>query len=191
MSRKNTKSWTDEEVQILRDYYNKVSTEEILKMLPNRDIGSIRQKVSKAKITKRQQWTEAEVETLERLYPTTSPNEIVKHLNEKTVHAIRSKAKLMKLQKLPEADGRRSKYANHSRVFSEYEESVIRLYYPYGGYRRVQEELPARTKESIMLKANKMGIKYDKYAKPIWEREEEEIEDFGTKRLVVVKLKLK
>lgn len=179
------KRWTKEEIQKLESMYNTATKEELLAAFPDRDYLSILKKASKLGIgKKKERWTEGEIEKLKRMYPYSDMDTLVKELK-KTESAIKSKAKQLKLKKDPNYDGRK-KNSGRANSWSDYEDAILRLHYPYGGYKKVMEELPARTASAIKNRAKKLGLTHDPNARPIWERIEEDISDIGIKRTVRV-----
>lgn len=180
------KRWTKEEIVLLERYYNVSNKEQLLTLFPDRDYLSILKKASKLGINeKKSKWTDGEIEKLKRLYPISLTDTLLKEFKGKTKSAILSKAKQLKLKKLSEFDSRK---VNSGRVnsWSDYEDSILKLHFPYGGYKKVMEELPVRTKNSIQNRARKLGIIHDPKLHPIWERKEEMIEDIGINRVVKI-----
>ena len=180
------KRWTKEETDILEKYYNISTQEEITLKLPGRDYSSIMRKASKMGIvSKRSKWTEGDIEKLKRLYPISNMKTLCMEFPDKTEQSISSKVKQLKLKKAPDYDGRKN---NKGRVntWSDYEDSILKLHYPYGGYVKVMEELPARTKQSIQNRARVLGVRNNSTIEPIWDRKVETIEDSGINRTVKV-----
>lgn len=184
------KRWTKEEEQLLKQHYNVSNREQLEELFPDRDYLSIMKKASKLGINdKKTKWTDVETEKLKRLYPITSMDVLLKELKGKTESAIQSKAKLLKLKKSEEYGRIRRNKGRRPDCWTPYEDSILRLHYPYGGYKKVMEELPLRTSHGIRNRANLLGIKYDPNAHPMWERKEILIEDFGANRTVKVTFK--
>jgi hypothetical protein len=181
------KRWTEEEEQLLEQHYNISDKEQLKVLFPDRDYISIMKKASKLGINdKKTRWTDGEIEKLKRLYPITPMDILLKELKGKTESAIQSKAKLLKLKKSEEYGRIRRNKGRRPDCWTPYEDSILKLHYPYGGYKKVMEELPLRTSHGIRNRANLLGIKFDPTIHPIWERKQEIIEDIGINRVIKV-----
>lgn len=89
------KRWTKEEIEILKKHYSTSTPDELLKLLPGRNIKAIKTKANKLGLSKTDEtrslirtminkeriiWTDEEIEILKKYYPKYGPVWIQKHL---------------------------------------------------------------------------------------------------------------
>jgi len=90
--------WSDEEIRILKDNYSKCSNYELLSLLPNRTLGSIRYKVNDLDIYYNKynihMWSEKDIEDLKELYWNSSQEVMLERFYPRKWEAIKSRAKL-------------------------------------------------------------------------------------------------
>lgn len=80
--------WTDEEIELLRNNYNVLSKEDLLKLLAPRSWSSILSKANKIGINKRLSWSSNEDELLRGIYPIMDINEVIKRFPNRTKNSI-------------------------------------------------------------------------------------------------------
>ena len=91
--------WSQHDKDILMQYYNVISTEEIQKMLDKEyKIRTIQNQAKKMGLTQNSYWTEDEVDIMNEKYPSLGAMGIMEFLPNKTYHAIIGKAVAMGLR---------------------------------------------------------------------------------------------
>lgn len=178
------KHWTREELQLLKKHYQSYSKDKLLSLFPERDYDQILKKANKEGLTKRGRWSDLEIQILKRMYPYSHIETLKKEIPEKSEKAIIAKAKTLKLKK--EKGYVQTKRIKRVNSWSNYEDAILKTYFPLGGTPKVQEHIPSRSRGSIQNRAIKLGVKYDPNAFDIWERHEVNIQDFGPNRQVKV-----
>ncbi|AZV43537.1 hypothetical protein BAOM_2928 [Peribacillus asahii] len=180
-------SWTENELSLLEENYNKVNINQLIRLLPNRTEAAIVNKAKKLKLstTQKLKWTEEEEVKLKELFPCNTIDELLTHFSNRTSNSILAKAKEMNLKK--DESHIQKVRRKRSTNWTESEDAILRKHYPTGGYKPVNEQLPHRNAKSILSRAVKLGIKrIDKYGWN-WNREVVSIEDIGHRRTVVIK----
>lgn len=177
------KHWTREELQLLKKHYQSYSKDKLLSLFPERDYDQILKKANKEGLTKRGRWSDLEIQILKRMYSYSNIHTLKREIPNKSEKAIISKAKTLKLKKQKEYVRPLQERVNS---WSNYEDAILKTYFPIGGTPKVQEHIPSRSKGSIQNRAIKLGVKYDPIAFDIWERHEVNVQDFGPNRQVKV-----
>lgn len=91
-------SWSENEINILRKYYGKISNEEIQKLLPRYwETTAIKAKSELLGLGTDRRWTSEEEYIIKKYYPTVSLNELLPMLPNRTLSSIRGKAKSLGL----------------------------------------------------------------------------------------------
>lgn len=165
--------WTDEEVEILKKYYPTGDMDELLKMLPNRTLGRIRDKANKLGIkrevvSKRKEtgkmlvWTDEEVDLLKKVYADLSNKELLEMFPRFDIRRIRNKARRLGLEKTDEAkekdkQERIEKLIGDS-IWTDEEIRILKENYEVMGAKGLMKLLPNRTRMAIATKALKLGL---------------------------------
>lgn len=141
------KEWTEEENNILREYYPVEGYKEVIDRLEGRTRGAINLQAKKLGIKAPDNtWTKEENAILRKYYPVEGIK-VIDKLENRTKFAIITQAKKLEL-KAPN-------------TWTEEENDILKEYYPSEGC-KVANRLNGRTKKSIKMRANKLGIKYQK-----------------------------
>lgn len=156
-----TSRWTEEEDNILREFYREhpdgQSLKSISHRLKNRTMIAIRSRASELGLIVLDYWSQDEIEIIKIYYPTEGSN-VVKRLPNRTKGAIKRKADKMGL---------------HCKKFwSDEEIEILRKYYSTEGL-KVSKRLSNRTDSAIIRQAQKMNINSLAGGKPWTEQEDE------------------
>ncbi len=149
--------WTNEEVQIMKDYYPTASHAKLAELLPRRSKSAIIAKASKLKIVRLVNvWTEEECKLLKRHYPSRTDNhELMKLIPNHSFVAIKTKAKLLGLRRGPYLpDSKKSTV----RRWTKDEVDVLKLYYNTIEDKDLLRLLPDRTLMAIKHLSRKFGL---------------------------------
>lgn len=114
--RMNAMYWNKKDIDTLREYYGKVSKEEIIKLIPNWNYSAIRSKAQWLGLTKSREWSDGEVKLLLILYPSVPMSEVLLSLPKRTMPAILGKARKLGLLS----------YFYINNVYSEEDENYLR-----------------------------------------------------------------
>lgn len=177
------KTWDDEDLKILRDFYPKTFIDELCKMLPNKTKEQIRSRVAYEGLTKNDdilkktihKWEDDEKKILKIYYEVTPMEELKKMLTNKTERQILTKARQMKLKKDEEFvnDYRVEKMMEgRGNIWTVEEIAILHKYYRNEGVEGCKKYLPNRTLSQIYAKASQEGLKTLKVMEE-WERVEE------------------
>jgi hypothetical protein len=146
--------WTDEEIDILKEYYPKGGVKEAQKHLnTERSEHAIRRKAEDLHIIEKtygRRWAKEEVEVLKKYYPKGGTWAVQKHLVNRSKDGIEHKAAELKL--------------SDERQWTRKELRLLREYYPEGGAEAVKKRIQFRGRsiEAINRKAESMNIKVKK-----------------------------
>ena len=141
------REWTEEENNILREYYSVKGYKEVINRLEGRTRGAINLQAKKLGIKAHDNtWTEEENAILRKYYPVEGIK-VIDKLESRTKFAIITQVKKLKL-KAPN-------------TWTEEENDILKEYYPSEGC-KVANRLNGRTEKSIKMRVNKLGIKYQK-----------------------------
>lgn len=141
------REWSEEENNILREYYPVEGYKEVIDRLEGRTRGAINLQAKKLGIKAPDNtWTEEENAILRKYYPVEGIK-VIDKLENRTKLAIITQAKKLEL-KAPN-------------TWTEEENDILKEYYPSEGC-KVANRLNGRTKKSIKMRVNKLGIKYQK-----------------------------
>jgi hypothetical protein len=143
------KKFTQEEIEIIKEYYPTLSKEESKTqmgiLLPNRSYDVIIAKAKRLGIKKSFWWTEDDISRLKELYPITEKDEIIAYFNGRTYKEIQTMANSLKLK--------RDLY-----YWSPDEVEIVEKYYPNSSKEELEELLPRHTFLQIRSKASKLKI---------------------------------
>lgn len=138
--------WSKNEIDILKKYYSIIPTEEILPLLPKRDINAIFTKASELKLPHYNTWTKNEIEILKKYYGKLNVSEIEEMLDKKhSISSIKTKAQRIGLTK--------------SIRWDEEDEKIVIENYPKLPIENISEMLPNKSKMSIIGIARKHNLK--------------------------------
>lgn len=140
------KKWTDEEVEIIREYFPQGGARLVIEKGVNRDVREIGAKASNMGIkidSGRNYWTEEEEEILRKYYPEEGIN-VVDRLEGKDKLSVRNKVRYMKL------NGPTNKWTPE-------EIAILEKYYPEEGG-KVVDRLPNKTSVNVYYKASLMKL---------------------------------
>lgn len=85
--------WNQHDLNILREYYNRIDNKEIQKMLSkNWSIKAIRAKSQALGLGKNRKWSDEEEILLKEIFPTQSIGDVLKQFPKRTLHSILGKA---------------------------------------------------------------------------------------------------
>ena len=162
---KKSKKWTDEEINILINFYPKGAAEEVQKYLPNRTLSSIHHKASRLKIGyENDNWTKDEIDIITEKYPVGGKDLVHTILPHRSISAIRTKASDLGL----------SYDAYHEeKDWTEQEIETLKYWFPLLGIVSVYEtrsiigtpsifeKLPNRSRSSLRNKVHRLNLTYD------------------------------
>lgn len=152
------KYYTEEEIQVLKDYYPISTNEEMLKLLPNRNSASIHTKASKLGLTKDNRWTESELCALKQWL-----QEGKKH---KEIYQL-----FKGRHSLPDISRKGQKMNLITRrKWTEDEIQILCSYYPVAPIDEFIGMLNNRTRHAIIGKAVKLGLQ----SYVFWTKEDED-----------------
>lgn len=145
-------AWTKNDLSLLINNYGKMKYEEIKKILySNRSISEIKRKANELGITKNNYWSENEISILVNNYENKTLIEVKKMLPNRTISSILTKARDYNLYSLNTLVHR---YTND-------EDEYIKNNYNKMRTKEIADKLN-RTKDAIIIRANKLGIYKDK-----------------------------
>lgn len=156
-----TNYWTEEEIQILKQFYPMDGTEIVYEKLnKRRNKQSIQVMASKLKI-KREIWTDKEISILKEFYETQGCS-VRDRLNNKSDSCIQAMAAKLKLK---------STAGNRAHQWTKEEDEMLRQYYPIEG-KLCAKRFVNRSVQAIQNRAFTLGIK-----SPVqrWTNEEDKI----------------
>lgn len=139
--------WTQEQIQIMIDYYEIEGPTKIMKRLPDKTYSSIKNKARRLNLKSRETldvWTEREITLIKENYQKFGP-EIPELLKTRTKQSIRYKAHELGLY--------REEFS-----WSKSDIELLIKYYPIEGI-KVKDRLPNRTEEQIRRKVKKLKLK--------------------------------
>lgn len=140
-------TWSDEEIQILRNYYAEHAKNPIIKdllsLLPKRSEDGIKAMVSRLHLsTSPSVWTEEENDILRKYYVSEGTMQVSQRLKNRTISGIQSQANKLGLTRIG---------------WSEKEIQLLRELYPINGA-NIPELLTTKSRRKIMRYAKKLGI---------------------------------
>lgn len=97
--KRNNYYYSQEEINLIKKYYTKLSVSELKNMLPNRSEQSIMVKANKLGIISRERWSEEEIEILINYYKDETNFEVQKYLSNRSLSAIQCMAGKLGLNK--------------------------------------------------------------------------------------------
>ena len=134
------KCWTEEEDNIIREFYPTEEIDGCVKRLLKRTKSAIRNRVQILGIKKVSRWTEEEINILKKYYPIEGPTGCVERLKKRNEETIIAKARDM-LLKAPD------------KLWTEEEENILLKYYPLEGVKGCAERIKGRTENAIRYRA--------------------------------------
>jgi len=149
---KKPNSWTQKEIDVLKEHYPKgMSLEQLQKLLPDRTIRAIIVRVRKLKIKREEKsWSDKEVDLLRKYYPRCSSAQMREILPKRTIQAMHGKASILGITK--------------ESFWNKEEEQLFKKHYRSKiSIEELKELFPNRSYSSILHKACKLGIKKGKY----------------------------
>ena len=155
--------WTDNEIRILKEKYNKISSDDLYEIFNHRHTQkAIRSKAKKLKLTTNPFWTDAEKEIVKNNYSTMSMNELLLLLPNKTNNAIVGMAKKL---------GIKSKYYLEEKYTEQQKQFIIDNWQKLNDIEiaDILDKTPAGIKEQRtklgLYKVNKEYAKYESVSK--------------------------
>jgi len=146
------KTWTNDEIEILKNSFTIKSKKEIQKLLDSKTWEAIRHKALKFGLNRGQDgdWTKVEIDLLTKVYPDTKNSEIWGLFPGRSVPAIKGKVGVLKLYK-------NKNY--HGRWWHDNEIEFLKVNYPYGNKKDICEKLKTKSWDAIKIMAEKLDIK--------------------------------
>lgn len=154
------RSWTEEEIRIMENYYIELGGNGIVQYLPNRTLTEIRAKAAKMKLIRKQRWTKEEDKIMERYYPKLGSN-IQSMLPNRTINTILVRAQKLNLRVLHSTD-----------KWTEDEIEILKSNYEDMGT-GCCSILKNKDRNAIRIKAESLGLKPPKVN--YWTDEEDDI----------------
>lgn len=150
LKHKNSRGWSSELDNILRDVYPYYSNSEIHdKFIPNKSVRAIQSHAVKIGLQKQGVvWTEDEDDLLKEIYKSYKVDELVDKFENKTANAISERAKLLGLK------------TEHG-IWTKNELEILDKYYISMGSKKLVQSglLNTHTEAQITCKANSIGLK--------------------------------
>lgn len=160
---RNSNSWSEEEIEIIKKYYPIEGSTGCVKRLKNRKVGAVNTLAKKIGIKYiGDLWQPEEVDIIKKYYPTEGLRGCAKRLSKRTPQSILSRASKLGV--------------NLDALWSENELELLKYYYPLNGAKGCEKYLPKKTISQISYKAQIL-----KLTSPIsnknrqWTPEEDEI----------------
>ena len=151
---RNSNSWTEEEIEIIKKYYSSEGSRGCAERLKNRKIATIDRVARKLGIEYiGDSWQPNEDEIIKKYYPTEGTSGCVKRLSGRTPTAITARASRIGVNLNP--------------PWSEEELQLLKCYYPVEGAEGVKKYLPHKTVNQIASKAQSLKIKSLKHQKRV------------------------
>lgn len=151
---KSSKRYSESEIEILKKYYPIGGYKEVIKYLPHRTKKSIIEKARTLGVkTKNYKiaYSENEKDIIRKFYSIGGAKLVQEKLSSyRHIDSIRRIASDLGIKSTTD-------------YFEEYEDEIIKTYYPKNGYEKVIELLPHREKKSIQQRASKLGVSYLSY----------------------------
>ena len=161
--------YSNEEDEIIKQNYKKISTTELAEMLPGRSPSSIRNRAFELGLTEPKfKWTPEKEAILKQYCETETLTELQKRFPDLTEDQIKNKIHNLGLAVYKEE----RKYWENGVYWTPEREEKLRETYPTEGSAAVRH-FPGMTKQAVMAKASALDIKYIKI-RP-WTPEEEDI----------------
>ena len=91
------KRWTENEINVLKENYNKMNRSELYALLPNRTDTAINTKLNKLNLSHLEWWSEEEDILLKQLYPVEPIDDILQYFPNRTKESLRNRAKKFNL----------------------------------------------------------------------------------------------
>lgn len=140
-----TSRWTDNEIEVLKNYYPIEDIDDVYARIPRHTKQSIIQKASKLNLKSSSNWSDGDLEILKKYYPIVSSKEIMTMIgNRHSILSIKTKADRLGIYKFVR--------------WTSDEENIIRLNYSKISTSEMMKLLPNRTYEAIIAKARQLGI---------------------------------
>lgn len=151
---RNSNSWTEEEIEIIKKYYSAEGSIGCAERLKNRKITTINSVARKLGIEYiGDSWQINEDEIIKKYYPTEGVSGCVKRLPRRTPTAIIARASRIGV--------------NLNALWSEEELQLLKRYYPVEGAEGVKKHLPHKTVNQIASKAQSLKIKSLRHQKRV------------------------
>ena len=161
--------YSNEEDEIIKQNYKKISTTELAEMLPGRSPKSIRNRAFELGLTEPKfKWTPEKEAILKQYCQTETLPELQKRFPDLTEDQIKNKIHNLGLTVYKEE----RKYWENGVYWTLEREEKLRETYPTEGSAAVRH-FPGMTKQAVMAKASDLGVKYIKIR--TWTPDEEEI----------------
>lgn len=144
----NSYFWTKEEIKILRNNYSKLETEELIKLLPNKNHNSIYLKASRLGLVKGTRWSNKELSLLKSIYPTMSKKQILEKLPNRTWNAILRRVNELGLKK----------EIKESKTWTDDEILFLKQWFRRASDEFLMDMLPDKTWTAIIHKASRLGL---------------------------------
>jgi len=165
--KEGSRRWTREEVAFLKTFHDSISDEELLLLMPDRTLSSIKgylrsNKISSKKCIKRKferkpEWSNLELKTLVENYNRLPYEELQKLLSDRTLKAIRARIRILGLTRDKEVWANYVKRGLYS-IWSDEELQILKDNFDKSA-EDILSLLPYRSIHGIALKAKQFGIK--------------------------------
>ena len=152
------KGWTEEEINILKEFYIKEDAQQLRKRLPGKTTSQIFNQAFKMGLRKNNRWSESEIDILKMFYGTESIEELQVKLPGRTAYDIKQKASRLGLSDRGD--------------WTKDEIDILTKYYPVEG-KEVIKRLPGRSESAIHHAVRRLKIK--RYITKEWTPEEDEV----------------
>lgn len=144
------KPWTEEENNIIKENYGKISAKEIAKMLPGRNADTVFAQAMKLGLTnnKKNPWTPEEDEIVKKNYYALTIEELAKLLPRHPLSSVAYRPYKLGLDKKID-----------SKPWSDNEVETLVLNYPNESVSQLAKRIPGRSIESINGKIRQLGLR--------------------------------
>lgn len=149
--RKKERIWTTEEEEFLKANYPTTTAPKLAEMLNIDSVTSVRRKVDRMGLTKKEKWSDSEKKTLKKLYPVTKTSELAKIFKGKSMSSIRRKAQELGLNK-------DSLIINKEDTWNREKEDTLRELYPTTTAQELVRILNVSSVNSIQHKVRRLGL---------------------------------
>ncbi|MED4285261.1 hypothetical protein P4679_25400 [Priestia megaterium] len=149
--RKKERIWTTEEEEFLKAYYPTTTVPKLAEMLNIDSVTSVRRKVDRMGLIKKERWSDSEIKTLENLYSVTKTSELVEIFEKKSVNSIRRKAQELGLTKDFLTNEKED-------TWNKEKEDTLRKLYPTTTARELVKILNVSSVNSIQHKVRRLGL---------------------------------
>lgn len=141
-------TWSQSELNVIRNHYRHKSKEFMVNSLPGRSWESICNTASRLGVSRAEseQWTVSETNLLKKSFATSTWDELFRLLPNRSRSSILRKAEKLGLTR------------SRSDMWTGEENTLLREHYPSSSWETLYFLLPSRTKASISHQARKLGL---------------------------------